>query len=100
MIHADRSFEMPIWILAILKTGACYVVLDKSLPMARKQAIARVAEAQHLVTDSAHDSIFDQCDMVPQVTNILLRRDFASGRPLPIKGQRPDDLAYSRFCLL
>ncbi|WDE02123.1 non-ribosomal peptide synthase/polyketide synthase [Thalassomonas actiniarum] len=51
-VSVDRSAEMVISILAILKAGAAYVPLDPSYPKARLQYILRDTGIKHLVTQS------------------------------------------------
>ncbi|XP_044717203.1 AMP-binding enzyme domain-containing protein [Hirsutella rhossiliensis] len=97
VLHIDRSFDVVVWILAILKAGACYVVLEKSLPLARKQAILGVAEAKLFVTDIIDNALFANCAWIPEVLNIWAKADLPAGRPQPVAGQDPTDLAYIIF---
>ncbi len=53
-IFLDRSIEMVIGILAILKTGGVYVPLDTSLPPERLNFILRDSQIQVLITNSDH----------------------------------------------
>ncbi len=97
VLHVVQSFNTVVWILAILKTGAAYVVLDKGLPLARRQAILRVAEAKLFVTDLVDESLFSECVTAPQTLNVWSKTDFTLGQPLPISDRQPDDLAYIVF---
>lgn len=52
LVHLERGFEQVVWILGVLESGACYIVLDKTWPAARKTAIGRVAKAKLIITDT------------------------------------------------
>lgn len=97
VLHIDRLFDIMVWILAILKVGACYVVLDKSLPLARKQAIFRVAEAKFFVTDLIDEAFFEQSASAPGTLNVWDKTDFPVGQPQPVTDAEPTDLAYIIF---
>lgn len=60
-ICLDRSVEMIVSILAILKAGAAYVPLDPSYPAARILDIIYRAEPTHLLVQTNTESVFDAC---------------------------------------
>lgn len=93
----DRSFHVVVWLLAILKAGACYVVLEKSLPLARKRAILDVAEAELLVTDIVDEALMAGCTRPPKVLNIWAEAESPIGRPQASAEPEPTDLAYIVF---
>lgn len=97
MLHVERSFDLVLWILAVLKAGSCFVVLDQTLPLARKQAILRVAEAKLFVTDVIDDAFFDDCASQPAVFNTWNKTELPEGKPQPVSGHQPTDLAYIVF---
>lgn len=88
---------MVLWILAVLKAGSCFVVLDQALPLARKQAILRVAEAKLFVTDFIDDAFFVDCGFQPAVFNTWNKTELPEGKPQPVTGCQPTDLAYIVF---
>lgn len=98
VLHIGPSFDMVAWILAIHKAGACFVVLDKNLPLARKQAILRVAEAKLFVSDSFDTEYFTDCAATPKMVSVWAGDDVPAGqRPNTVQDAQPDDLAYLVF---
>ena len=98
-MHIERSFSIVLFILAIHKAGAAFVVLDKGLPKLRKQAILRVAEASTLITDSPFGSDFlTACEQEPAVieSQKLLQQSQEASEVLPAIAHSPGDLAYSK----
>ncbi|WP_281558221.1 non-ribosomal peptide synthase/polyketide synthase [Thalassomonas sp. RHCl1] len=73
-VSVDRSAEMVISILAILKAGAAYVPLDPSYPKARLQYILRDTGIKHLVTQShlAIESITEEISTEEAIQTIKL----------------------------
>ncbi|KAI8906147.1 hypothetical protein DFJ77DRAFT_478472 [Powellomyces hirtus] len=57
-ICIDRSFQMVIAILAIVKAGAAYVPCDSSVPIARNEVVIREAQAEILLTTAEHAPIY------------------------------------------
>ena len=51
VLYLERGFATVIWILAVLKAGGCYIVLDNTYPLNRKKAILKAAETMFFVTD-------------------------------------------------
>lgn len=52
LVHLERGFEQVVWILGLLEAGACYIVVEKAWPAPRKEAVAKVAKAKAVVTDT------------------------------------------------
>jgi non-ribosomal peptide synthetase component F len=50
----QRSFDQIIWILAILKSGGCYLPIDPNYPQERQQYILEDSRANLLITDTFH----------------------------------------------
>ncbi|MBV9790645.1 MAG: amino acid adenylation domain-containing protein [Chloroflexi bacterium] len=53
----DRSFELVVALLAILKAGAVYVPLDPSYPVARLELMLADVQAPVLLTTSRHQAL-------------------------------------------
>ncbi|MGB3464174.1 MAG: amino acid adenylation domain-containing protein, partial [Cyclobacteriaceae bacterium] len=53
-ICLDRSVEMIVSILAVLKTGAAYVPIDPEFPAHRKDFIITDTQAKYILTTQAH----------------------------------------------
>jgi len=52
-ICTDRSFNMVVSVLAVLKAGACYVPMDSSYPIKRLEFIINDSQMQLLVSDES-----------------------------------------------
>ena len=98
----ERSIEMIVGILAILKAGAAYVPLDPEYPPARLEYILRDSAARIVV---AKKSLADRLPRVAHETATLLWLDDddlltqlsrlpATSIPAQSIGLRPDHLAY------
>jgi len=99
VLHMERGFSLLLWILGTLKSGGCYVVLEKALPLSRKQAILRVAEGVHFVTDViVMEALFKDCQYQLGITNIDEVSDQIAAQPAidPLESSHNDDLAYSK----
>jgi amino acid adenylation domain-containing protein len=57
-IHMDRSFDMIVAILAILKTGGAYLPLDLACPDDRLNFILKDAGAHLVLTQAGHENRF------------------------------------------
>jgi len=53
-LRMQRSFDQIIWILAILKSGGCYLPIDPNYPQERQQYILEDSRANLLITDTFH----------------------------------------------
>ena len=53
-VMLERSFELVVAILAVLKAGGCYVPLDPDLPDERLAAYVADSEAPVVLTQRAH----------------------------------------------
>ena len=52
-LYLNRSLEMVIWLLAVLKSGAAYVPMDPAFPGERLRAMMEDAAIPILVTESS-----------------------------------------------
>jgi len=92
-IMLNRSANMIIAILGVLRSGAAYVAIDAENPRARKAAILSDAAAKVLITDST--SFFDLDYFHGSIFAIDVQLDPAAGIPeLPPVTIHPEDLAY------
>jgi amino acid adenylation domain-containing protein len=79
-------------LIAVLKTGACYVPLDPKYPAARNEAIVRDCTPAAIVTETAFSSLFASLD----VTVLCADAPFepTSVDSLLPTDRTPDDAAY------
>ncbi len=91
-ISMERSFEMVIAILAILKAGAAYVPLDPAYPKDRLAFVLEDARIAVLLTQQHLQKAFEQAE------TICLDRDWQMIAPQPTDNPPPlttaDHLAY------
>ena len=92
----ERSLQVPMCVLAILKTGATYIPLDPEYPSDRIQYILEDAGAQALVTATSFQSKYSAliCDIVcldERNSEIALQ---SSDRSLHKIGATARDLCY------
>jgi len=76
-IAVDRSFHLPLAILATLRAGAAYLPLDLSYPADRLGFMMRDSGIRVLLTQRA---VAGRLDVPPGVTTILLDGDLDSGQ--------------------
>jgi amino acid adenylation domain-containing protein len=90
----ERSAEMIVALLGIMKAGAAYVPLDPSYPKDRLAFIAQDADLKLLVTQKSLGS--ELAARVPQVVYLDAdaERIAAESRDDPAPPSRPDHLAY------
>lgn len=72
-IHLQRSHQMIVSVLGILKAGATYVPLDPSFPIDRLAMMADDAELSVVVTEQTLS-----CEFAPNATRIDIDRDWSS----------------------
>ncbi len=89
-ILLDRSADVVIAILGVLKSGAAYVPLDPLQPRARLAAMLEVSGARLAITSEEHAA-----QLPPEV--LALRIDGAGSSERLPKRVRPDNLAYVLF---
>jgi len=90
----DRSIDLVMALLAVLKAGGAYLPLDPSYPRERLAFTVRDAQVAHLVTTAALAGVIAE----PVAQRTLLDADAAAiaGRPdaAPALAVRPEHLAY------
>ena len=93
-ICLDRSIDMPVAMLAVLKVGAAYVPLDPTHPRDRLAYILEDAGAAYVITAGGLGALFGDT----KTARILLDEDAAELGKLeatsPSVSVRPQDLAY------
>ena len=100
----DRGVAIIIWILAILKAGGCYVVLDKTYPLNRKRSILKSAQTMFFVTDETKPEGDLLNDCLGHVTVLETSAANWESQALPETSLEDnstsgDDLAYSKSSL-
>ena len=96
-LYLDRSLEMVISMLAVMKAGAAYLPISPEYPQARTQFILEDPQATMILTQPKHQKTLQSCLASNKNQPILLdvTRSF-DGSDLPelqsISG--PHDLAY------
>ena len=96
-VLVDRSLDMLVSLLAVLKAGCAYVPLATNHPAARLDSILSEAEVAAVVTQAAYEDIASAA-----AVTILVDRDrdaIAACQPLPPQGAKAagEDLAYVIF---
>ena len=89
----DRSIEQIVTMLAILKAGSAFLVLDPADPADRTLAIADDAQASIIITDTRHAGRFPQEHAIVLV-NADAERIADSPRMQPLPRVDTEDLAY------
>jgi nonribosomal peptide synthetase DhbF len=91
-IHLERGADMVVAVLAVLKAGAGYLMLDPEFPAPRLRDMAADASAAMVIT---LDGAARQVGFSAQVTDL----SDGGGRPLPhgAGGARPQDVACVMF---
>lgn len=67
----DRNMDMVSWLLAILKAGACYVPLDRSIPANRIEYILQDANIRFVVSDGSISVL----DKFVELSNLYVQSD-------------------------
>lgn len=89
----SRSVEMVVSMLAVLKTGAAYVLLSEDSPVERNTMIVNQVQAPFTITNRASRSLFPQAIVIEDL--LLASGDYDTGN-LNIY-QDPSDIAYVIF---
>ncbi|OUS31221.1 hypothetical protein A9Q99_04280 [Gammaproteobacteria bacterium 45_16_T64] len=74
-ICVDRSIEIPVFILAVLKLGAAYVPMDPAYPAERLSFIAKDSGASLLLTEPGVLDKFDDPSVLQDQIPVVLRAD-------------------------
>ena len=84
----ERSIDLVVAILAVVKTGAPYLPLHDSHPVAHTQWIIDDVGASVLLTDAA-----TRAAALPEVTVTVAVDDLPAATPGPLTAPAPDDVA-------
>ncbi|MCJ8275110.1 MAG: amino acid adenylation domain-containing protein, partial [Psychrosphaera sp.] len=91
-LYFDRSIEMVIAILAVLKAGAAYVPIAPEYPKARVEFILSDTGANLLLTHGDYQQDLAQWNTAVKIINIDLDQTVTGQMPTPANS--PNDLAY------
>ena len=95
----DRSLEMPVALLGVLKSGAAYVPLEPDLPRERIALTLADAGAEVVVTVDAHRDLLPTGDAAPEVVALdggaSALEGVSTDRPPPLA--EAGDVAYVLF---
>ncbi|TPG36146.1 non-ribosomal peptide synthetase [Flavobacterium pectinovorum] len=90
-VQLDRSIELIISILGILKSGAAYIPIDYSLPLKRVSYIIADSNAKIIITDNANKDLIAKEVSCISLSDAVVQEQ--SIEPLSVTISR-DDLAY------
>ena len=93
-LYLDRSLDLPVAVLGVLKTGGAYVALDPAYPAERVAYIAEDAAISILLTQTHLES------RAPRVGALVLRMDDGeqdAWPPLAAPFRHPESLAYLTY---
>lgn len=94
-IMMDRTEQMMVALLAILKSGAAYVPIDPSFPDERKRYIMKSSQMKVLLTEQKHaDALEDSELIIIEIEHVKL-----DAKPIhnPERINQPHDLAYVMY---
>ncbi|PAZ12152.1 non-ribosomal peptide synthetase, partial [Streptomyces sp. SA15] len=93
-VHLERSVDLVVALLAVVRAGAAYVPLDPANPRSRTRLLAEDCEARLVITDSGLRTVFDGLPVrVVDVTADRARIDAEDAGEL-VAGAGPEDPAY------
>ncbi|RON09832.1 hypothetical protein BK659_07900 [Pseudomonas brassicacearum] len=94
LVQAERSIELIIALLAVIKVGAAFVPMDRRIPQRRKEYIAdQCAASIMLSTNSSDTSSLSSCE-VKTIQELLEPPENIPFQPVDIY---PDDAMYVIF---
>src|SRR5262249_19969713 len=94
LLAIDRSFEMVVAMLGVLRAGGAYVPIDPSHPAERNAMILREAEPTVVLTQR---SLQDKLQLPAGTPVLLVDTPLAGPTHAPVTTVGPDDLAYVIF---
>ncbi|MBB4952061.1 amino acid adenylation domain-containing protein [Agrobacterium vitis] len=94
-IMLSRSLELPVVLLAVLKTGAAYVPLDPTYPVERLAYICGDADLKFIITDASASNVALSDAIVRIDLGSLRQRMTDNVLPMaPLGTSNPTDAAY------
>ncbi|WGF87872.1 amino acid adenylation domain-containing protein [Marinivivus vitaminiproducens] len=94
-IHLERSVELVVALLAVLKAGAAYLPLEPDYPRARREATLADGAVHAMITDTSRDLPPLQApaglDVIDMSATASLR---TPSEAMPMSRLRPDNPAY------
>lgn len=98
-VQVDRSADMVIALLAILRTGAAYLPLDPELPPKRRSYILADSGVSVVVTDGkAGDELKENAFRVVRVFDLASGDELPADPPVAVPSRpEPDDPAYLMY---
>ncbi|MCD9188135.1 MAG: amino acid adenylation domain-containing protein [Pyrinomonadaceae bacterium] len=94
-ISCERSFELVIGILGIIKAGGVYVPLDESYPIARLNEMLDYTEIKTVLTGKNELKLENKIEIVSKpITEILTEIEAAANPQIDVF---PENLAYVMF---
>jgi amino acid adenylation domain-containing protein len=93
-VQIDRSVEMVVALLAVLRAGAAYLPLDPALPAERRAFMARDAGVTLVLTSARLQSAVAYEDARVMCLDAAAPAGRTESPSTPPRRARPDDLAY------
>ncbi|MEM9819925.1 MAG: amino acid adenylation domain-containing protein [Bacteroidota bacterium] len=94
-ICVDRSFDMIVGLLGILKSGGAYVPIDPDYPSDRIDYIIENANAKFALSHHGYDCLFDNCEGLKSIRLDLDWSTIAEEPVAPVANDlTPDNLMY------
>lgn len=73
-ITIRRGIDMIVWILSILRVGACFLPIDRTLPALRKQFIIANSNVRCLVADEEYEEVFKDLQII-NISSIITSQE-------------------------
>jgi amino acid adenylation domain-containing protein/thioester reductase-like protein len=89
----DRVPELVVTLLAVLDSGGAFLLLDPATPRQRMVALVGETGSRIVVAGREHAPMFAGCDALMVHAGEPLPQQ-QPPEPRPVRGPRPDDLAY------
>jgi natural product biosynthesis luciferase-like monooxygenase protein/amino acid adenylation domain-containing protein len=93
-IHLDRSPELAVAVLGVLKAGGAYLPLDPSYPAERLAYMLADAQAPVVITNAAHRATLPESAAAVLSLDEDAARIARFGKTAPPRAVHPDSLAY------
>jgi amino acid adenylation domain-containing protein/non-ribosomal peptide synthase protein (TIGR01720 family) len=91
----NRSTDLVVAILAILKSGGCYLPIDKELPHNRVKYIIEDSKCEYIILSRKEEQRFDPTESLGIKTYDITDQQLLQAQPETIANtSKPKDLAY------